>query len=292
MDRLLRRILSYSVVVLTMLALSGAAITCRAVRLGDLRYVSTGAAALGVGICGYFMTGLTYYSTKARERRKARARHMQEGIKPPDLSKADPTQTILTIKWSIGIKQYRLLSLRWLQLQRSTWVWLFGYGLYSAICGAFAFGRSNIPAITLSFWVGIAIYAYGMYNWIQWSVGLLERVGASIFQTALAIEVAGIREIVGSTTRLTNWTDVQRASCNGGIVVITRLEQPYLIPDYAFGSREDAKAFVATIICLKNGLKLPVYDWSGYSFASHSIEGVWPPPISAGSTGPDVRTLE
>jgi len=169
-------------------------------------------------------------------------------------------------------------------LQPSTWLSNSLLGFYFAWAFPWAFApfasSSEILSRCIAFLVGYAI-----------SIGLSLAVlafrltknfpsHARVQHLALIVEPDGVRSVLGSKQIMYPWSTIGKVKNLAGLVLYKRHGVLCLIPDFAFQSRADTKAFVATLNALKMGLPPPPHDWSGYvPVEQPAVEGVWPPPI-------------
>jgi hypothetical protein len=153
-------------------------------------------------------------------------------------------------------------------------------GIVLAALAGFFFRWTNYPAILLCFVWGVVLSMLARYNTVRKLLDLYYPDKSAARHTVLIVDKIGVREVSGRTVSTYPWSDVNMAREIAGLAIISRRGEARMVPDYAFHAREDVKAFVATIVSLRNDRPAPNYDWSGYQDAPITDKGVWPPPIS------------
>jgi len=223
--------------------------------------------------------GVRLTKQRAAAIRKEQLEIFQEAITPPSLEGLDLSEAILMLNWTADFKTSMRLNARYLGSSPMTWISFSILGIVFAVIAAFCFGRTNYPAILVWFAGGVTLSMVFRYNTVRKFLDLYFPDKSAARNTALIVDKEGLREVVGRTVKIYPWSAVSTAKEIRGLALIGRGGEARMVPDYAFQSREDAKAFVSTIIALKDGKPAPPYDWSAYQQTPAVAEGVWPPPI-------------
>jgi hypothetical protein len=191
-------------------------------------------------------------------------------------------ESVLYVSWSIDYKSSVKLNCRWLLFHRNVWIGSSVSALTVLGLSFLLYPSPPLPILVrlVAVLVGIAADLFARFS--QVTSNLRKTFGplTPIQSYGLVVNPDQIVFLVGDSRFNFPWKIIGRTWEATGIVLYQRNKEVGLIPDYAFRSRDDAKAFVATVNALKNGLPRPEYDWSAYVPTENTSSGVWPPPVA------------
>ena len=238
---------------------------------------------VGGGIIGWILSHKRIAIERSEQRRLA-----LEAVELPDLAQLDTSHAILALIWTIDYKTHARLVVVYNLSRVLSWM---NFGLTGIMC-------------TWAVYILYGVHGYGTLAGIfvafSLTVGLLQQLALAqsvrrLFpfaaprqNMALVLDKEGLHQIFGHSVVDLAWPDLKKFREFRGFVLYFKsglmmfnsgLSTP--IPNGAFRSRADAKAFVAAANALKKGQPLPAYDWSAYKpeVPVTVLEGVWPPSI-------------
>lgn len=203
-----------------------------------------------------------------------------EATNLPVAGEAYNTNSILYLTWTVDYARSLELNLRCVLFNPLLWLGILVWGLMLAVLSPLYF-----PHYTVSILMRCAFFLLGAIIGALiriWRIsGALRKIfgpASPVQNYALVVNLDGIAFIIGNTKVDFPWPVIGRTWETNGMVLYQRNKQIGLIPDYAFRSRSDSKAFVATVNAMKKGLPPPDHDWSTYIPVDHTPTDVWPPP--------------
>ena len=202
-----------------------------------------------------------------------------EAIKLPDLTGVDMSRSLLTLSWSADAKTSKWQNIECQCNTFGTWISLSLPTIFVLVVVGCFLGLSNFPLLGIAAFVSLGSTALVRYGAVQRTTDIYYPVQGAVRHAAFIVDPDGIREIKGKSVQRSGWDSVAWAREVKGKVLLANGQEVRMIPDFAFDSRADAKAFVATIIALKYGSPLPEYDWSNYVPRVTGSVAVWPPAI-------------
>ena len=231
---------------------------------------------IGSSIALYFMT-----RKRSATQQSAQNAIRSQSTSPPAVHAAYRSTSILALVWTMTYRNAVWQNAKQIFIQPRSWITFAVTGvIFALFFGGYdtsdpSFYTSHIEA----FMAGLAISA--VVGVVQ--IAIYQRkhfpANASVQHLGLILEPTGIRSVIGNKVYSYPWDVIGSVRSLGGTVLYQRHGIYVLIPEYAFRSIRDGKAFVATVDALKKGLPPPPYDWTAYVPHAPSTEGIWPPPI-------------
>ena len=208
---------------------------------------------------------------------------LSESVNPPAVHVAFRPVSILALAWTSDYKSSLRQSVNQVFLRPSMWLsWSVTGVIFTLLFPGF--DSTSDPSFYVNhleaFMAGVAVSSVITCVGLAFSMRKHFPANAPVQHVGLIVDPGGLRSIIGAKSYSYRWDVIGKVRNVGGAVLYQRHGVLSLIPDYAFRSNGDCKAFVATLDALKKGLPPPPYDWSAYVPVAPSSEGVWPPPIA------------
>jgi hypothetical protein len=190
--------------------------------------------------------------------------------------------SVLYLSWSVDYNSSLKLNWRLLSFHRNVWIGASVAALVVLGLSFLLYPHPPLPILVrlIAMLLGVAMNLLVLF--VQVTGNLRKTFGPliPIQSYGLVINPDQLVFLIGDNRFNFPWEVIGRTWESAGIVAYERGKDTDLIPNYAFRSRDDAKAFLATVNALKMGLPPPEHDWSAYVPSEHAVDGVWPPSLA------------